>query len=176
MNIQHSSRTDEWYTPLEILVMVRSVLGQIDLDPASSAEANDRVAALKYFDQFDDGLKQDWGKDKAIFINPPGGKTGNKSNVALFWKKLMGSEIKHAIFMGFSIECLQTTQGKGVRSAMEFPFCVPSSRIKFFYPHNPKKSSPSHSNVIIYVPGSEDRTDLFCDVFSNLGAVANTGR
>ena len=60
MNIQLSSRSNEWFTPLETLVLVRSVLGSIDLDPASCAEANDRVAALKYYDQFDKGLDRDW--------------------------------------------------------------------------------------------------------------------
>ena len=173
MNIQHSSRTDVWFTPLEHLVMVRAVLGQIDLDPASCASANDRVGAIEYFDEEDDGLSQDWGTNRSIFLNSPGGKTGNQSNSVLFWKKLMLTEIKHAIFMGFSIECLQTTQGKGVKSAGEFPFCIPSKRIKFYYPHDNTKKSPSHSNVIVYVPGSEDRTELFSTVFSSLGVICN---
>lgn len=171
MNIQLSSRTDQWFTPLELLVKIRSVLGVIDLDPASCAEANDRVAALTYFDEHDDGLSQDWGTNKTIYLNPPGGKIKNKSLSILFWTKLMNTEIKHAIYMGFSLEQLQTSQRPGLKSIGEFPFCIPSKRIKFYYPSNPGKSAPSHSNVIAYIPGSVDYTDLFYDVFKDVGLV-----
>lgn len=30
MNVQHSSRSDNWHTPSAILELVRKVLGQID--------------------------------------------------------------------------------------------------------------------------------------------------
>lgn len=173
MNIQLSSRSDLWYSPLEVLVMVRSVLGTIDLDPASDANANDRVAAVRYFDEHDDGLLQDWGNNLSIYLNPPGGKVLNQSKAILFWKKLMDTKIKHAIYMGFSLEHLQSSQGKGVKSIGEFPFCIPKKRLQFHYPNDPSKASPSHSNVIVYVPGTIDRTDLFYDVFKTLGTVVN---
>lgn len=168
MNIMHSSRTDRWFTPIPIIERVKKVLGPIDLDPASEPLANERVGAGEYYTE--DGQNLKWFG--TMFINPPGGKTGNQSNTAIFWKKLMQSrnKIQHAIFLAFSLEALQTTQGKGVPSIGEFPFCVPARRIRFDTPFGPSKA-PSHSNVIVYVPGQRDTSDLFRQVFVELGVV-----
>lgn len=60
---------NEWYTPAEYLDLAREVLGEIDLDPASSDIAQERVNAARYFTKDDDGLKQDWiGR---VWLNPP---------------------------------------------------------------------------------------------------------
>lgn len=179
MNIQHSSRSDGWQTPPAILQKVHELLGVIDLDPASDILANKNVGAAQFLTKEDDGLQHPW-QGETIFINPPGGKLNGKSNTALFWSKLMKhrdrGHLKHAIFLAFSIEALQTTQNKGCKSIAEFPFCVPSSRIKFVSPDNKELQSPSHSNMIIYVPGTADLTDKFYSIFHSLGNVLNTRR
>lgn len=183
MNIQHSSRTDAWGTPEEILAKAREVLGDIDLDPASEDFFNASVGAKMFYTRENNGLGLKWCGSRSItvrgvevipatcFVNPPGGKTKNKSNTVLFWDKLIYEvsvgHIKHAIFMGFSLECLQTTQ-QCHKPMLSFPFCVPSRRIKFVA-KNGTFSAPSHSNVIVYVPGTIDRTDKFIQVFSGLG-------
>jgi len=59
----------EWYTPAQYVELARSVLGEIDLDPASSPEAQKVVRAKKFFDKNIDGLKQNW--DGRVFLNPP---------------------------------------------------------------------------------------------------------
>src|SRR5690348_1055042 len=51
---------NEWYTPGEYLEYAREVLGGFDLDPASSALANEAVKAAKIYTEADDGLKQAW--------------------------------------------------------------------------------------------------------------------
>lgn len=172
MNIQHESRSDSWATPLEIMNMVRDVLGPIDFDPASDMYFNITVGA-KYF--YSEGsLEKEW-KPGTIYLNPPGGRVGNQSQTCLFWQKLMKQRLKpeftHGAFMAFSIEALQNTQGKGCPSIGEFPFCVPAKRIRF--EGHAGKNSPSHSNAIVYVPGSIDRRADFKDVFSQLGIVIN---
>lgn len=173
MNIQHSSRTDLWYTPLPIVVAARDVLGPIDLDPASDEFGNARVGAARYLTREMDGLTTPW-VGRTVFCNPPGGKKGNKSNTALFWARLMAHreavELDHAIFLAFSAEALQNTQGKGVPPIMAFPFCVPAQRLAFDSREGPGKD-PSHSNVIVYVPGTVDRTETFRAVFAKFGAV-----
>jgi hypothetical protein len=77
-------------------------------------------------------------------------------------------DLEHAIFMAFSAEALQNTQGKGEPPIMDFPFCVPAKRIRFVSPAG-VRSSPTHANVIVYVPGTIDRTDLFIKTFSTIG-------
>lgn len=60
---QSKNRTDEWYTPPEII----RALGEFDLDPC--APCHGFYTAERCFDRFDDGLKQDWfGR---VWLNPP---------------------------------------------------------------------------------------------------------
>ena len=49
MQVLTSRATDEWYTPAWIINAARRVLGTIDLDPASSAIANQTVQATNYY-------------------------------------------------------------------------------------------------------------------------------
>ena len=177
MNIQHSSRQDCWYTPPQILEMAREVLGAIDLDPASDAWGNETVKAEKFFTQAECGLTQNWSFSDdplTVWLNPPGGKVGNKSQTALFWGKLMDMRrtggLKHAVFMAFSAEALQNTQGKGTPCLMDFPFCIPAKRIRFVS-RGVEKFAPSHSNAIVYVPGTVNESGKFRNVFTQLGAV-----
>jgi DNA N-6-adenine-methyltransferase (Dam) len=183
MNIQHSSATDQWYTPTDILDRVRTVLSPIDLDPASDAYGNERVRAAEYFTAEQDGLAQVWSG--TVFLNPPGGKipkgekSGGKSKGKLFWEKLLAERdadrIRHAIFLAFSIEALQNTQTKAFPYGIAaFPVCIPAQRIHFHLPgfHLPgsAKDSPSHANGIVYVPSAIDKTHLFVKTFSPIGA------
>lgn len=51
----------EWYSQPELSAVARLVMGgKIDLDPFSSAEANEIVKADKFFTKEDDGFKQNW--------------------------------------------------------------------------------------------------------------------
>ncbi len=60
---------NEWYTPLKYIDLARKVMGEIDLDPASSAKANLTVGASKYFSTEQNGLNQEWlGR---VWLNPP---------------------------------------------------------------------------------------------------------
>lgn len=63
----------EWFTPYWILELVRVLFdGEIDLDPASTEEANIAVKAKNFYTKEQDGLQQSWhGK---IFCNPPYGR------------------------------------------------------------------------------------------------------
>ena len=72
MNVMHFSRDDSWRTPIWILDLVREVLGDIDVDPASSFEANENVRATSYLTKEDDGLFTTWFTEpKTVYVNPP---------------------------------------------------------------------------------------------------------
>jgi len=69
LKIVRDEGSDEWFTPLDILDAARDVLGVIDLDPASCAEAQATVQAARYFTKGDDGLEREWrGR---VWLNPP---------------------------------------------------------------------------------------------------------
>jgi Family of unknown function (DUF6011)/DNA N-6-adenine-methyltransferase (Dam) len=59
----------EWYTPPEVLALVREVLGTIDVDPASCALAQQTVQATTFYTMADSGLAHPWLG--TVFCNPP---------------------------------------------------------------------------------------------------------
>lgn len=172
--VQHSSASNEHYTPKDIVEAAREVLGTIELDPASCQLGNSVVGAMAWYgpgsELAEDGLAEPWlGK---VFLNPPGGKVpeaykglGTKSNAALWWSALAGywqeGEVEAAIFVGFTLEVLRAAQALDVPQPLDFPLCVPKSRIAFDTEDRGRRvpsSSPSHANVIVYLPPVKTRT------------------
>ena len=87
-----SNLKDEWYTPAWIIECARNAFGgEIDLDPASCAEANRTVRARRYITPPDDGLRHEWTGN--VWINPPfsAGKT------AAFVDKVLVSDCRWII-------------------------------------------------------------------------------
>ncbi len=137
---RHSAESPEWYTPSVFVEAAREVMGAIDLDPASHAEANITVKAARVVTVEDDGLRQPWrGR---IFLNPPGGEDAvGESLVPQFWKCLLrertnamlADEHFEAVWIGYSLEQLQTLQQscKGLGHPLNFPICVTGQRIAF---------------------------------------------
>ncbi len=166
-----------WQTPADIVERARHVLGGIDLDPASDAEAQKTVRARRYITREENALAAgvNWAPDApvSIFLNPPGGR-GNVPG--RFWRRLLGIRardvmgLKHAIFLAFSLEQLRTTQ-TGSSDMIHFPLCIPRKRIAFVAPNGGKKSAPRYANAVIYVPGTIDRREVFAETFGPLGAV-----
>lgn len=176
MNPKHLSKTALWYTPTWLIEKCRAVLGDIDFDPASDQFGNTRVRAKEYWEH--SALELDWPKVNTVFLNPPGGTIGKKSSAALFWAKLMDEWAKgtfnHAIFIGFSTEIMQTAQQECGLPPQSFAFCVPSKRFGFDYPDGTTSIHPSHTPMIVYVPGNppeHDETYGFAVVFGEVGHV-----
>ncbi|MGH2415349.1 MAG: hypothetical protein ACRDEA_17005, partial [Microcystaceae cyanobacterium] len=83
---------NSWMTPMWVLLKVHNVMGGIDLDPASCAEANKKVEAKRFFDgtQVDALTISYWSTyPETIYLNPPGGKKNNIPVARIFWTKLM---------------------------------------------------------------------------------------
>src|SRR5260370_10624497 len=67
--------SSEWYTPALIAESARRVLGTIDLDPASSEQANLTIKAARFYSKAEDGLSRRW--KGRVWLNPPyQGQTG----------------------------------------------------------------------------------------------------
>jgi len=69
----------DYYTPSYVIDLAKKVMGDIDLDPASSKRAQSGddqqqkgVGAKKFFDYYDNGLNKEW--EGRIFLNPPFGQ------------------------------------------------------------------------------------------------------
>lgn len=175
-NVKHSSKTNEHYTPAGILSRVRSVIGEIDLDPASCRIANETVQAKQYFTKDDDGLSKDWfGK---VFLNPPGGRITNQSSQKVWWYKLLDEwnkgNVEEAIFLSFSLDLLQTSQSSSDKAIGKHLLCIPSKRIRFIDELGNVQKSPTHANMIAYLPSKNKYHQLlFISAFENLGTIVN---
>lgn len=171
---QLSSESNEWYTPPPIVELSRRVLGGIDLDPASCAWSNYHlIRATRWIGMEENGRVVPWGSPDApvsVFLNPPGGKDGvgraARSMAAVWWERLMAERargaLRHAIFVGFSLAILRTTQTGSLPSPINFPLCIPRQRQQFVsaVTLRPAKS-PTRDNVIIYIPSIEDASATF---------------
>jgi len=200
MNLQHSSESVEFYTPPDIIEAARATMGGIDFDPCTTSLVNDRIVKADTYSTGagNSGLMVTWrGR---VLLNPPGGKcdgqgvcvsrregqkgyfyeNGRKcekavSSTKLWWGKLADrwrlGEIDQAIFIGFSLEVLQSTQSLPV-PCTRFPICIPKSRIAFWQEQpdgtiGPAKS-PTHANAIVYL-GS--KLNAFAREFSRFGEI-----
>lgn len=73
---------NEWFTPDIHIQAARDVMGEIDLDPATSEAAQKRIQAKQYFTPRENGLERDW--TGRIWLNPP----YSKPNITNFSVKM----------------------------------------------------------------------------------------
>lgn len=97
MQVLTSSESNEWYTPPWLIELARKCMGRINLDPASCTKAQETVKADYWYgvgsgilidpnNSFQDGLQQNWYG--TVWLNPPYGRTGNRSNAGIWAAKL----------------------------------------------------------------------------------------
>jgi ParB family chromosome partitioning protein len=164
MNPQHSSKSNEWYTPSRYVEAARSVLGCIDLDPASCDIANRTVQAMRYFTADEDGLSQKWcGK---VWLNPPYGKIGGRSAAGVWASKLVSEydagRVSEAVLLVNS-----ATSEKWFSDLWRFPICFTDHRIRFNTENGPGPS-PTHGSAFVYVGPDYDK---FREIFSQFGTI-----
>jgi len=171
--ITGSSETNEWYTPAHIIELAREVLGDIDLDPASSPEANDTVRAASYCTIQEDGYTQPWGSTDSptrVWLNPPYGKEdGERETNAMRWsRKLIGEyqagRVESAILL--------------VKAALGYewfeelwrlyPTCLLRKRLSFVRADGSNDGQSKHATALLYL-GKD--IDGFRSAFQPIGRV-----
>ncbi len=126
MQVLTSTETVNWYTPPKYIEMARSVMGNIDFDPASCKIAQSWIKAAVYCDgseQRYNGLQQPyWGN---IWLNPP------FDNTALWLQKLY-LEI-HKGHVDQAIVLVNSNHGYKWYEEFwrKFPVCCARERIEF---------------------------------------------
>ena len=160
---------NEWHTPSNIIELVKKTFGgQIDLDPASSAVADQTVQANKYYDQKIDGLTQNWNAT-SIFLNPPFSKPAGIG--AEFINKIIDERNNYdeAIVLIYSNTDTNYYQ-KLASSNICRAICFKNKRIKFNNPTMPDADSPAKGSSIFYIG---DNLSRFYYNFGPLGFIAN---
>lgn len=159
----HATGNNEWYTPPEYIEAARAVMGEIDLDPASSVAANEWVRANVFVSEEQDGLSWPWfGR---IWLNPP----YEQPTVTNFCRRVVetheSSQIEQACVLVNN--GTETVYGQALLGRCD-AVCFPSSRIRFLLPDGSLKDSPLQGQMIVYFG---DRSAEFKSVFSKFGVV-----
>ena len=153
---------NEWYTPNQHIELARQVLGHIDLDPASSAQANEVVRADRFFTEKQNGLEQDWfGR---VWLNPPYAQPF----IADFARKLLVEleigRVESAIALTHNYT---DTSWFHWLAEMASCICFTRGRVKFVSPQG-ELAAPTQGQAFFYFGPSTDR---FADVFDETGFV-----
>lgn len=174
--IQHSSQTNDHYTPIEYVEAVRELFdGNIDLDPATAREVNEKTIRAKNICTIDDdGLSKEW--HGSVYLNPPGGIINRRSSMFIWYNKLVSEyqagRVNQAIFLGFNLEILKTSQSEDSKAWIgSFPICFPKQRISFWDKNFKPQKSPSHPNLLAYLPKDNESIEKFVNIFSKFGAI-----
>jgi ParB family chromosome partitioning protein len=153
------SNSNEHYTPEVYIEAAREVLGNIDLDPASCAEANKVVKADWFFSGEDDGLLQDWRP--RVWLNPPYGKQAGK-----FVEKLMREMAEGKVHAAIVLVNATATDTTWFQNLWDGLLCFTNHRINFY--GDGERSGSTFGSVFVYFGA---RPKLFIQRFSAFGTV-----
>ena len=154
----------ERYTPSQLVDAVRQVLGEIDLDPASSREANKVVRARSFFTVQSNGLKRQWrGR---VFLNPPFDDW--PTWVTKLDRELASGRVREAVVVGpANISAFRPLLQRGAL------LWLPNERPKYYDPHTDTLIDPPFGSLVGYVGRKRDR---FLAVFGREGLVLQAAR
>ncbi|MGI2909271.1 DNA N-6-adenine-methyltransferase [Tolypothrix sp. VBCCA 56010] len=156
----------EHYTPLPYIELVRQVLGEIDLDPASNALAQTWIRARTFYTKADDGLIQPWGG--AVYLNPP----YESSEVRLLGRKFLEKAIAEYQVgtITAAVILLNRTGAQWYKQLQEqvTAVCEVYKRIAFISENGAVQQSPRYYNDFLYLGTEPER---FRDVFGKIGKV-----
>ena len=161
---QHINQTSgdvEYYTPPAIIEAAARVMGTIDLDPASSATANQRVKAVRIFTEADDGLTQEWhGK---VWLNHPFGKKENAKWINKLEEEYRAKRVTEALCITYAC-----TSEKWFQPLLQRPQCFLSPRTNYHLPDGSVKKGVTKGSVVTYF-GVD--VAAFSEAFASLGVV-----
>jgi phage N-6-adenine-methyltransferase len=150
----------ERYTPAEYIAAVRQVLGEIDLDPATSVLAQQTVGANEYFTEEDNGLEHEW--HGRVFLNPP----YHRDLAPRFIDKLLeeydaGRTTTAILLTNNSTD----TQWFRLAAMVCDSLCFTAGRIHFIVP-NRDPVLPTQGQAFFYFG---ERPDRFVEIFHEIG-------
>jgi phage N-6-adenine-methyltransferase len=161
-NVRGRSGDNEWCTPAEVLNLVRAVLGRIDLDPASNAEAQKIVRAKHFYTKADSSLDHQWHGH--VFLNSPYSQPLITQFVGKLLHEHRAGRVTAAILLTNN-----STDAEWFHEAMAAAeaICFTRGRIKF-RKWTGEVGAPPQGQAFFYFGPERSR---FIQIFSALGTV-----
>lgn len=161
-HVGHNSGEPEWFTPGFIVDAARGAMGGIDLDPASTPEANEVVGAARFYTVDDDGLSRPW--EGRVWVNPPYGQP----TMTRFCERAVaehrdGNATAVCVITNNATETAWWQHLATAASAV----CFLTGRVRFWYPERPS-FAPLQGQTVVYLGATPD---AFGAAFSALGLV-----
>jgi phage N-6-adenine-methyltransferase len=154
---------NEWNTPAEYIELARSVLGTIDVDPASNALAQETIRAATYYTQDDDGLTKRW-KGK-VWLNPPYAQPHMTSFADKMIAEIDNGNVTEAIMLTHNYT--DTTWFHALK-AKAAAICFTKGRIRFVQGEDQPPGNPTQGQAFFYFGNDVPR---FAEVFSQIGFI-----
>ena len=162
-HVAYNSGDNEWYTPAEYIEAARAVMGRIDVDPASSATANEVVQAEVYFTAEDNGLAFDWAG--RVWMNPPYSTNSIGKFASKLCQHFSDGEVKEAIVL---VNNATETGWFQDMAALASAICFPRGRVKFW--HKEKDAMPLQGQAVLYFGA---KAEAFQAAFAHFGFIAS---
>lgn len=160
-----NSGNNEWYTPTDIIETARTVMGSIDIDPASSEIANKTVKAETYYTAETNGLTKEWFGN--VWMNPP----YSTELIDKFVDKLVEQKDNYKQAIVLVNNATETEWFEKIVNIASV-VCFPRHRVKFYKPDG-KVGAPLQGQAILYIGGASNK---FTSAFSQLGWCADVLR
>ncbi len=164
MQVLTSYESEEWYTPSWIIGLARELMGSIDLDPASAELPQQWIQAGTYYTE--NGLEKPWFGN--VWLNPPYGKTGNKSNMEVWTQHAIYQYETNAIYSALIL--INSTHGYKWYEQVwtSFPCVLLRDRISFINSAGKTVGKAKRGQTLIYL-GTQ--LDNFRAIFAPYGRV-----
>lgn len=163
-HVSFNSGNNEWYTPEEYIAAARTVLGTIDLDPASSDIANMTVKAATYYTAETNGLEQEWAGN--VWMNPPyAGELIGQFTAKLVYHVQQYDVREAIVLVNNATETAWFQELVAEASAVAFP----RGRVRFWKPDG-TPGAPLQGQAIIYIGANHER---FIGEFARFGWCAD---
>ena len=166
-HVSQNSGNNEWYTPKEYIKAATAVLGEIDLDPASTPEANAVVGAKAFYTVEQQGHLQPWrGR---LWLNPP----YSQPDIQQFSTKLAESVVAHDVSAAIVL-VNNATETEWFRTIADVArgCCFPEGRVKFWSPDR-DSATPLQGQAVLYIGTN---FGLFQKHFRSFGTILEVWR
>jgi phage N-6-adenine-methyltransferase len=153
---------NEWFTPPEYIDAARQVMGDIDLDPATSLLAQETIAARTFYTKADNGLIKEWrGR---IWLNPPYAQPW----IADFISKLVAERKAERVTEAVTLTHNYTdTAWFHDLASVASAICFTRGRVKFY--DGVRIAAPTQGQAFAYLGENVAR---FAEIFRPIGFVA----